>query len=322
MYKVYSFKAIFESGMKVFAENDCEVSFSKVEHDIPGAVAELKALNPDVIFTRTDPVNREMIDACPNLKVIAKQGVGLDNIDLQYAADKGIQVVFAPRENGNAVAEHSIMLMLGAARRFTYVDQAFRGGNFNVRYTLRDTYELKNKTLGLLGCGNIGQQVAKKAALGLDMKVIGYDPYAKQENMPEYITLMANRDDVLSQADFISIHTPSTPETRGSIGMTDFKKMKKSAIVINAGRGDVVHEEELIQALQQGEILGAGLDVFKEEPLPMDSPLMSMTNVFLTPHTAATTEESVYRTAKVAAEGVIEALQGKPITWPANKPKK
>ena len=321
-YKVYSFQAIFESGMEVFAQNDCQVTFASFEHDIPDQIQELKKLNPDAIFTRTDPVTKEMIDVCPNLKVIAKQGVGLDNIELEYAASKGIQVVFAPRENGNAVAEASILLMLGAARRFTHVDRIFRGGNFDVRYTLRDTYELEGKTLGLLGCGNIGQRVAKKAALGLEMKVIGYDPYAKQENMPDYITLLPDRDQVLAQADVISIHTPSTPETRGSIGMSDFKKMKRTAILINAGRGDVIHEPELVQALQEGEILGVGLDVFAEEPLPMDHPLLAMDNAFLTPHTAATTEEAVYRTAKVAAEGVVEVLQGRPVTWPANRPKK
>ena len=319
MYKVYSFKAIFESGMKVFAENGCEVTFATVQHDIPVQIAEMKALNPEVIFTRTDPVNRDMMDACPNLKVISKQGVGLDNIDLDYAAEKGIQVVYAPRENGNAVAEHSILLMLGAARRFAHVDKEFRGGNFDVRYTLRNTFELKGKTLALLGCGNIGQQVAQKAALGFGMNVIGYDPYAKQENMWAPVTLLANRDDVLAQADFISIHTPSTPETRGSIGMVDFKKMKDTVILINAGRGDVINEPELIEALEKNVIMGAGLDVFVEEPLPMESPLMNIPNAFLTPHTAATTEEAVYRTALVAAEGVIEILNGKAPTWPGNR---
>lgn len=322
MYKVYSFKAIFESGMNVFAENDCQVTFASVQHDIPAQIEEMKALDPDVIFTRTDPVNKEMIDACPNLKCISKQGVGLDNIDLAYAAEKGIQVVFAPRENGNAVAEHSILLMLGAARRFSHVDKEFRGGNFDVRYTLRNTFELKGKTLGLLGCGNIGQQVAMKAALGFGMNVIGYDPYAKQSHMWAPVVLKPNRDDVLAEADFISIHTPSTPETRGSIGMDDFRKMKSNAIVINAGRGDVINEPELIDALQKGVIMGAGLDVFVEEPLPMESPLMEMGNAFLTPHTAATTEESVYRTAKVAAEGVIEVLHGQAPTWPGNRLKK
>lgn len=321
MYKVFSFKAIFESGMKVFAENDCEVTFS-TGHSYAEHLEELKKGDFDALFTRTDAITKEMIDLCPKLKVISKQGVGLDNIDLEYAAEKGIQVVYAPRENGNAVAEHSILLMLGAARRFAHVDHEFRTGNFDVRYTLRDTYELKGKTLGLLGCGNIGQQVAQKAALGFGMNVIGFDPYAKQENMWAPVTLMPNRDDVLAQADFISIHTPSTPETRGSIGMNDFKKMKKSAILINAGRGDVVNEPELIEALQTGVILGAGLDVFAVEPLPMDSPLMNIGNAFLTPHTAATTEESVYRTAKVAAEGVVEILQGKAPTWPGNKLKK
>lgn len=317
-YKIYSFKAIFESGMKVFADNDCEVIFSK-GHSVAETMEELKQHDFDGIFTRTDAVTKEMIDACPNLKVIAKQGVGVDNIALDYAAEKGVQVVFAPRENGNAVAEHTVMLMLGAARQFSHVDSTFRGGNFDVRYTLRNTFELKGKTLGLLGCGNIGQQVAKKAADGFEMEVIGYDPYAKQENMWADVTLVKDRDEVLARADFLSIHTPLTPETRGSIGMEDFKKMKNTAILVNAGRGEVLDEPALIQALQDGTILGVGLDVFATEPLPMDSPFMTMPQAFITPHTAATTEEAIYRTALVAAEGVIEVLDKKPITWPANK---
>lgn len=320
-YKIFSFKHIFESGMKVFAENDCEVIFSQ-GHSVPEYMEELKQHDFDGIFTRTDAITPEMIDLCPNLKAISKQGVGVDNIALDYAAEKGIQVTYAPRENGNAVAEHTIMLFLGAARQFSRVDAAFRGGNFDVRYKLRDTYELRGKTLGMLGCGAIGQQVAKKAADGFEMEVIGYDPYAKQENLWANIKLLESRDEVLARADFLSIHTPLTPETRGSFTLADFKKMKKSAILVNAGRGEVINEEDMVKALQEEIILGVGLDVFAVEPLPADSPLMTMPQAFITPHTAATTEEAIYRTALVAAEGMIETLQGKAITWPANHPKK
>lgn len=317
-YNVYSFKPIFESGMKVLEENNCTVTFSQ-GHSTEEYMAEVQEKDYDAIFTRTDAVTKEMIDLCPNLKVISKQGAGLDNIDLEYAASKGIWVTYAPRENANAVAEHSILLMLGMARRFRHVNNAFRAGNFDVRYNLRNTFELRGKTLGLLGCGQIGQKVANIASHGFGMICVGYDPYAKQENMKAPITLLENRDDVLSQSDFVSVHTPSTPETRGSIGMEDFKKMKSSAILINAGRGDVINQEELGLALHARVIFGVGLDVFDVEPLPMDSPLIDIEDAFLTPHTAATTEEAIYRTALVAAEGIVDVLNGKKPEWPGNK---
>lgn len=315
-YNIYSFKPIFESGMQVFNDNDCVVTFSK-GHSLEESIAELKEKDYDAIFTRTDGVSKELMDLCPNLKVISKQGVGLDNIDLAYAASKGIAVTYAPFENGNAVAEHAIFLMLAAARRHCHVDNVFRGGNFDVRYDLRDTYELQGKTLALFGCGNIGQRVATKAANGFGMRVIGYDPHGSQEKMKGVIELVTDRDEVIKQADFISLHIPSTPETRNSFGMAEFKKMKRTAIMINAGRGDVINEPELIQALKEGVILGAGLDVFVEEPLPASSPLLSMEQAFLTPHTAATTEEAIYRTALVAAQGVVDVLQGKAPEFPA-----
>ncbi len=209
--------------------------------------------------------------------------------------------------------------MLACARRFNYVDQIFRGGNFGVRYGLHNTFELQGMTLGLIGCGRIGQSIAKIAINGFGMKVIGYDPYAKPENMTVAIELKPEMEDVFKESDFVSLHLPSTPETKHSIGLDYFKLMKPTASFINASRGDVIVEEDLIKALNDKVIMGAGLDVFEQEPLPMDSPLMSMPSVIATAHTAATTEQSVKKCCEMVAGDIADVLHGLPAKYPVNK---
>lgn len=317
-YKVLFLIEMDESGKKILRDNDCEVIVSKY-HDPEDHVKEIEELQPDALMCRTDKVTPAMMDASKNLKVVAKHGVGLDNIDMDYATKKGIQVVYAPLGNSNSVAEHALMLMLTCARRFNHVDTEFRSGNFNVRYTLHNTFELEGMTLGLLGCGRIGQILATKAANGLGMKVIGYDPYAKQENMKAPIELRATREEIFKEADFVSLHMPSTPETKHSIGMKEFSLMKPTATFINVARGDVIIESELIEALEKGVIMGAGLDVFEQEPIAENNPLLKMTQAVLTPHTAATTEQAVIRCCSTAAEGIAQALHGREITFPANR---
>lgn len=177
--------------------------------------------------------------------------------------------------------------MLACARRYNYVDRQFRSGNYKVRFGLTNTYELQGKTLGLVGCGRIGRMLAIIAKCGFGMNVIGYDPFLKQEQLGDLITLVESQDEVFKQADFVSLHTPLTPETEHSIGMREFKLMKPTASFINASRGEVVNEAELIQAMQENVITCAGLDVTEKEPLPLDSPLYSLDNVILTPHTGS-----------------------------------
>lgn len=305
-----------QSGRDLLDQNDIEIIVSPDQKE-ETFIKILKEEKIDAIITRVDPITPAMMDASPNLKVVAKHGVGLDNIDVDYATQKGIQVTWAPGGNANSVAEHTLMLLFMVARRVRHVDQELRGGNYNVRYTLKNTYELGGHTLGLIGCGRIGQMLAEKAAC-LGMKVIGYDPYQKQENMKAPITLKDSKEEVLKEADFISLHLPGTPETHRSFGMADFKAMKKTASLVNCARGEVVNTEDLIEAIKAGEIVGAALDVFEQEPLPMDSPLYDMEEVILTPHTAATTREAVYNCCTMAATGVIEVLKGEPVSYPVN----
>lgn len=288
--------------------------------DEAGYIEELKEIKPEGILCRTEPITAAMMDAAgPNLKVIGKQGAGLDNIDVDAATARKIRVVYAPGQNAQSVAEQAAFLMLACARRYQYVDKQFRSGNYKVRFGLHNTYELQGKTLGLVGCGRIGRMLATIAKGGFGMNVIGYDPFLKQEQLGDLITLVPEQDDVFKQADFVSLHTPSTPETKRSIGMRQFKMMKPTASFINASRGDVVCEEELIQAMQDNVIMCAGLDVTEKEPLPLDSPLYTLDNVILTPHTAATTEQSVIRCCETVAHDICAVVAGEDAKFGANK---
>lgn len=288
--------------------------------DEAGYIEELKELKPEAIMCRTEPITSAMMDAAgPNLKVIGKQGAGLDNIDIAAATERKIRVVYAPGQNAQSVAEQAAFLMLACARRYNYVDRQFRSGNYKVRFGLTNTYELQGKTLGLVGCGRIGRMLATIAKCGFGMNVIGYDPFLKQEQLGDLITLVESQDEVFKQADFVSLHTPLTPETEHSIGMREFKLMKPTASFINASRGEVVNEAELIQAMQENVITCAGLDVTEKEPLPLDSPLYSLDNVILTPHTAATTEQSVIRCCENVANDICAVVDGKDAKFVANK---
>ncbi len=320
MFKVITLKEMDQVGHEILKNAGCEVYTSKGASEAD-FIKEISDLAVDAIFVRTDKITPAMMDASPNLKCIAKQGVGVDNIDLEYATKKGIQVVFSAGGNSNAVAEHTVLLMLMCAVRYRYVDRVLRDDkNFDVRYTLKNTYELRGKTLGLLGCGRIGQMVASIAHNGFGMNIIGYDPFPPKN--PAVPIEMMEKDEVLAKADFISLHMPSLPSTVHSIGYDDFCKMKPTAIFVNCARGDVIVEEDLVRVLKEGKILGAGLDVFDQEPFSFDNPLITLENVIITPHTAASTEQSVVQCTTLSCECLLEVINGKPVSKPqccANK---
>ena len=319
-FTVFYTVQINDAATKIFEAAGGKAVVTNHFFDEAGYIEELKALNPEAIMCRTEPVTAAMMDAAgPNLKIIGKQGAGLDNIDVEAATARKIRVVYAPGQNAQSVAEQATFLLLACARRYQYVDKQFRSGNYKVRFGLEHTYELQGKTLGLVGCGRIGRMLATIAKNGFGMNVIGYDPFLKQEQLGDLITLVENQDEVFKQADFVSLHTPSTPETKHSIGMRQFKMMKPTASFVNASRGDVVCEEELIQAMQERVIMCAGLDVTEKEPLPLDSPLYSLDNVVLTPHTSATTEQSVIRCCTTVADDICAVLAGKDAKFAANK---
>lgn len=315
-FKVLIPQDITDAGKRYLKDNDCEIILGSAFD--PATIAQ-EAVDCDAILARTAKFPKEVIAAAPKLKVIARHGIGVDNIDVQYCTDSGIYVTYAPFSNVNSVAEHTVFLMLCCARNAMVIDEAFRSGNFEVRNKVKGM-DLEGKTLGLIGLGRIGQMVARKASLGFGMKVIGYDPYVKPENAPESVTIVGTKEEVFAQSDFVSLHTPATPETRKSIGMVQFRLMKKGAFLINASRGEVVNEAELIEALEQGVIRGAGVDVFEQEPPAADNPLLHMRNVIPTPHNAALTQESMDRMGLHAAMGIIDVLNGRKPAWAVNEP--
>lgn len=287
-----------------------------------GRGADSKTLSEDVIgcsgiIARVGNFSREVMLAEPGLQVIARHGVGVDNIDLSAARELGVIVTNDPISNINSVAEHAIALMLCCAKNMAWFDSVTRSGRFALRTSVLNT-ELKGAILGIIGFGKIGRLIAKKAALGFEMRVIAYDPYITSAE--DWVTLVSSLEALLRESDFVSVNMPVTDENRGIIGKKEFALMKSTAYFINAARGELIRQAELIEALQKGEIAGAGLDVYEHEPPETDCPLFFMDNVILSPHNAALTKEAMDNMALIAAKGIDEVLTGKQITFPVVLP--
>lgn len=267
----------------------------------------------DAFILRIGKIDRKAIEQCPNLKVITRPGVGYDSVDAQAATERGIPVVLVPSANARAVAEHTVAMMMACSKSLVEYTVETRKGNFNIRnnYTAVDIY---NKMIVLLGFGNIGRQVAKMCS-GLEMKIGVYDPFVKREAVEAMgYTYFDTLLEAVAAGDYVSLHMPSMPSTRGMISTEQFAAMKPTAFFLNAARGDVVDEAAMIQALEEGRIAGAGLDVLVEEPMPADHPLMKLPNVVITPHSAAQTQETVSKLVTLAAEGTLAVLNGE--KWP------
>ena len=269
----------------------------------------------DAILARTAEFPAEVLEAGKKLKVIARHGVGVNNIDVATATKLGIQVTFTPLANSNTVAEQTIGMLLALSRNLLYIDRQFRQGNWEIRNKLQGT-DLAGKTLGIAGLGRIGTLVAKKAN-AFDMKILAFDPFIDAGRIPEYVTRVNSLEDIFAQSDFVTLHMPFEKKL---VGKALFELMKPTAYFVNLSRGEVVFEEELIAALTDKKIAGAALDVFEPEPPDMvNNPLFKMDNVILTPHNAALTKEATMRMAVHAAQGIDEVLTGKAPTWPVNK---
>lgn len=270
-------------------------------------------IDADAYILRIGKIDRKAIERCEKLKVITRPGVGYDSVDVQAATERGIPVVLCPAANARAVAEHTVALLLACAKNIVESVNETKAGNFGIRNRYA-AVDIVDKMLVVLGFGNIGRQVAKLCA-ALDMKVGVFDPFVKRETAEEMgYVYFENMLDALAAADFVSLHMPSMPSTRGMITAEQFKAMKPTAFFLNAARGDVVNETALIAALKNGEIAGAGLDVLVEEPFPADHPFMTMPNVVLTPHMAAQSQETVSKLVTMAAEGTLAVLRGE--KWP------
>ncbi len=263
----------------------------------------------DAIIVRTTKLTAAAIDAAPRLKIVSRHGVGYDNVDLAALDRRGVPLTLVGNVNALAVAEHALFMMLTIAKQGIAYDRATRDGTWKLRDSFGAT-ELAGKTLLLLGFGRIGREVAKRAQ-AFGMTVLAYDPYVRDAAMYAARVQPAPRlEDTLPQADFVSVHLPLTPETRGIIGARQFATMKRTAIVISTARGGLVDEAALVEALRSGTIRAAGLDVFVDEPPSSDNPLLKLDNLLLSPHSAGLTAECAMRMGEVSARNALAGLNG------------
>jgi D-3-phosphoglycerate dehydrogenase len=315
-HKVLIIQMIHQAGIDLLAK-EAEVFVASSTN--PEQV-KLELADCDGCIVRVSPLTADVINAAPKLKVIGRHGVGYDNIDIVAAAKRGIPVVYAPGSNDISVAEHAVSLMAGLSKALTQADKALKErGDYQFRMAVKTT-EMFGKTVGVIGLGSIGRKVAAICKNGFNMNVIAYDKFV-QSSVAEQMGIKMV-DDILSlmaAADFVTVHVPYNTETFHLIGEKEFVVMKKTAFFINTSRGPVVDEAALINALQENRFRGAGLDVFEVEPTLPDNPLFSMDNVIVTPHMAAHTEEGLIRMATVAAQGVLDVLNGRTPQFVANK---
>lgn len=273
----------------------------------------------DAAIIRGSKITKKILLAgFPRLKVIARHGIGFDNVDIKAATELGIQVTYTPAASIDAVAEHTVALILALAKELLPGDRMTKAGQWPEFRRTHVGVELMSSTLGLIGVGRIGSKVAKAAHCGFGMNVLAYDPYAKPELLEPYISLVSSKEEVLRQADFVSIHMPLTSETRGSVDESFLATMKSGAFLINTSRGEIVREDALVNALKKGQIRGAALDVFCTEPLPENNQFRNLENVICSAHFATITVATQNRLAHDVAVSVDEVLSGKPITWPVN----
>jgi D-3-phosphoglycerate dehydrogenase len=280
------------------------------------------AADADGIIVRTaTKLSRETIFAAGQLKVIARTGAGVDNVDVAAATEKNIPVCNTPAANIDSVAEHAVAFILALSKYLFMMDKAVRSGNFSVRNSYMPM-DLEDKTLGLLGFGRIGRKAAGICSSSFGMKIKFFDPYLGadiKENFP--FEKVDEMDELFKVSDFVSIHIPFTKENYHMIGSELLKKMKPGAFLVNTSRGGIIDEAALAEALSLGTIAGAALDVFEDEPPKPDNPLLKADNVILTPHSAALTKESSRRMAMHAAQGVADVLEGKTPQWVFNRDK-
>ncbi|WP_277679448.1 hydroxyacid dehydrogenase [Gracilibacillus dipsosauri] len=273
--------------------------------------------NIDAILARTEKYPKSIFQKAHRLKIIARHGIGVDNIDLDAATEHGVVVTNTPQANIHSVAELVIALMLAASRKLVAIDREVRKGNFQIRNKLFGS-ELRGKTLGVIGFGNIGRLVAEKCHAAFQMRISVYDPYTTKETVAPYVELKETLETLLNTSDIVTLHVPYVKETHHIINRETLKAMKQNGILINAARGGVVDELALYDALKKNELKGACLDVFEVEPPSKDHPLFSLDNVIVTPHLGAQTDEAYTLLAKMAAEEIIAVMNNRPPHFPVN----
>nr|WP_242603784.1 phosphoglycerate dehydrogenase [Dictyoglomus turgidum] len=300
-----SFEKVKDRFEEIFRKEEIEVIINPLGRVL--TEEEMKELVKDLdgLIVGIDPVTSEVLKNANKLKVISKYGVGVDNIDLEESKRRNIVVTNTPGVNSNAVAELTVGLIINVLRKINLSDKKTRGGNWN-RFIGN---ELSEKTLGVIGTGSIGKRVVELLR-GFNLRVLCFDKYPDYEWASREKIFYVTLQELLEKSDVITIHVPLTNETYHMISERELNMLKRNAVIINTSRGGIIDEEALYKFLKEGRILGAGLDVFENEP-PINSPLLKLDNVVVTSHIGAHTEEAVINMARIAVENLVLALKGK-----------
>ena len=299
--------ALSPSAMAFAAEQNVKVIPTRPYAPVEELLTVIAAEQPGAVIVRQGQFGRELIEAMPDLRIIAKHGVGYDTIDIQAAAERNIPVTIALGANAQSVAEHAFALMFSVARQVAWLDGRMRGGNWD-KATAKGV-ELSGKTLGLIGLGSIGGILLDLVA-PLNMQVRIFDPYLKTLPERPNISRESDFERLLEDCDVISLHCPLTADNRHLIGAAQLERMKPGSILINTARGELIDSQALIAALRAGQIGGAGLDTFEQEPPAADSALWSLANLVATPHVGANTQESQDRVGLLAVQQIVAHWAG------------
>ncbi len=315
--KILVTDSIDKEGIDILrAETDLEVV---EDHSLKGE-ALARAIEPySALITRSGTdVTAGILEKARNLKVIGRAGVGVDNVDIEAASRQGVVVLNAPTGNTLAATEHTLAMMLSAVRRLPFAHDSLRHGEWNRKKFMG--IQLYKRTLGIVGLGRIGSEVARRA-LAFDMSIVAYDPYIKREKAEKVgVELVDTLQELLAKSDVITFHVPLTEETIGMVGEEEIGQMKDRVVLINCARGGIVQEEALARALESGKVFMAAVDVFTREPMPQDSPLSRAPNLIVTPHLGANTEEAQKNVSVIIAQQVINVLKGRSYENAVNLP--
>ncbi len=303
------------------AEQGIEILKNEFEVDVATGLKPEELIkrigNYEALIVRSETqVTKDVINAGKKLKIIGRAGVGVDNIDVNAATERGIIVVNAPEGNTISAAEHTIAMMMSMSRNIPQANASLKSKKWDRKKFMG--VEVRDKILGIVGLGRIGSEVAKRA-LGLEMKILAYDPFISQERANELGVELTTVEDIVKRADYITVHTPLTKETKDIISSKEFAIMKKGARLINCARGGIINEEALAKAVKDGIVGGAAIDVFTKEP-PFENPLLELDRVVVTPHLGASTEEAQINVAVSVAEQIVNALKGLPVKNAINMP--
>lgn len=309
MKKILIIQPIHEAGIELLKYNN-NYEFEIIE-DAEISNLKSKIVDCDGVSIRTAKLSAEAINAAENLKIISRHGVGYDNIDLKSSKDKNITIAITAKANAIAVAEHVMFLLLSISKRKNMYDDSVKTGKFNERNRLPKTVELWNKNILIAGFGRIGKALIKRC-LGFEMNVFVYDPFVSSDVIENIGgKKVENLEDSIKKMDAVSLHVPLTEKTKNLINYELLKTMKKNCIIINAARGGIVNEFDLDRALNENLIFGAGIDVFEKEPPDDNNPLLKNDKVFLSPHTAAFTEECMTRMGIETIQNIIDFFDNK-----------